>query len=54
MEDTPPPIVSQIQFDVISLGLTHVELKFKNISLSKKKKKPMLGSKTLGPNVLEL
>ena len=25
VEDTPPPIVSQIQSDVISLGLTHVE-----------------------------
>ena len=39
VEDTPPPIVSQIQSDVISLGLTHVEWKFTTLSLSKKKKK---------------
>ena len=38
VEDTPPPIVSQIQSDVISLGLTHVEWKFTTLSLSKKKK----------------
>ena len=25
VEDTPPPIVSQIQSDVIFLGLTHIE-----------------------------
>ena len=39
VEDTPPLIVFQIQSDVISLGLTHVEWKFTTLSLSKKKKK---------------
>ena len=36
VEDTPPPIVSQIQSDVIFLGLTHIEWKITTLSPSKK------------------